>query len=118
MEDVFAAGDVVEFPLRLAARRRKETVAISHWQMALKMGQVAAKNMFIKSAGIDDDNANNESASSSARLGAASSQGTRASREGKKRVVGAVKFIFFSASSHFYKRSCPLVGRLVGNAFV
>jgi len=47
LANVYAAGDVVEFPLRLAPRRQTESACISHWQMALKMGNVAAKNMFV-----------------------------------------------------------------------
>jgi hypothetical protein len=35
--DVYAAGDVAEFPLPLVDGAR---VCIGHWQMALKMGQV------------------------------------------------------------------------------
>jgi hypothetical protein len=39
---VWAAGDVAEFPLPLVGGQR---VSIGHWQMALKMGQVAGKNI-------------------------------------------------------------------------
>jgi len=45
--NVFAAGDAVEFNLRLPKQRTlAQNVSISHWQMALKMGRVAALNMF------------------------------------------------------------------------
>jgi len=39
---VWAAGDVAEFPLPLAENKR---VSIGHWQMALKMGETAGKNI-------------------------------------------------------------------------
>jgi len=41
---VFAAGDIAEFPLPLADDKR---VSIGHWQMALKMGETAGKNIAI-----------------------------------------------------------------------
>lgn len=40
--DVFAAGDVVEFPLAVAGGLRS---VIGHWQLAKAMGKSAALNM-------------------------------------------------------------------------
>ena len=68
LANVYAAGDVVEFPLRLAPRRQTESASISHWQMALKMGNVAAKNMFVPaedspgSGSVSDERVENKNA--------------------------------------------------------
>ena len=40
--DVYAAGDIASFPLSIAD---DNLVNIGHWQLACKLGQVAAKNM-------------------------------------------------------------------------
>lgn len=82
VENVFAAGDVVEFPLRLPTDRRTEFTCISHWQMALKMGNVAAKNMFMKPEDEEVDAQVNANAADAIRTTSnASSENTSAGRE-------------------------------------
>ena len=44
MEDVYAAGDIAQFPLPLTNSK----VSIGHWQIAHNHGRVAAKNMIGK----------------------------------------------------------------------
>ena len=50
---VWAAGDVAEFPLPLAEGKR---VSIGHWQMALKMGETAGKNIARALSGSSSSN--------------------------------------------------------------
>ena len=40
-DDVYAAGDIVQFPLPLAGK----SVSIGHWQIAHNHGRVAGRNM-------------------------------------------------------------------------
>ena len=40
-DDVYAAGDIVQFPLPLI----RESVSIGHWQIAHNHGRVAARNI-------------------------------------------------------------------------
>jgi len=61
--NVYAAGDVVEFPLLLPKQRGgTQNVSISHWQLALKMGSVAGMNMFSSLANEEENGETAENA--------------------------------------------------------
>ena len=50
MKDIWAAGDIVKFPLNTY---RHQLVNIGHWGLAMYLGRVAARNMIGKETSVD-----------------------------------------------------------------